>query len=118
MRYLADESFPACAVTMLEQHGHEVVWVGKEYPGSSDIELLGVAAKENRIILTLDKDFSDLAFRYKLPLTCGIILFRGRITSLKVFAGFAVDVIESRTDWIGNFTLVELTRIRMRPLGG
>jgi predicted nuclease of predicted toxin-antitoxin system len=116
MKFLADESFPAYAITMLEQRGHDIIWAVKEYPGASDIRLLKEASEHNRIILTLDKDFSDLVFRFKLPLTFGIILFRGRIKSLKIFADFAVDVIDSRDDWMGNFSLVERTRIRMRPL--
>jgi predicted nuclease of predicted toxin-antitoxin system len=118
MKFLADESFPACAVTMLEQRGHDVVWVARENPGSSDMEILKFAINQNRIVLTLDKDFSDLVYRNKLPMTFGIILFRGRIASLKHFANFTVDVIEDRNDWIGNFSIVEWTRIRIRPLKG
>jgi len=116
MRFLADEDFPRAAVTALRRHGHDVVWVSEEHPGSSDKKLLGIAEKENRIILTLDKDFGDIAFQQKLPVSCGIVLFRGKISSLLHFAEFAVEVLESRDDWAGNFTLVEWTRIRMRPL--
>jgi len=116
MRILADEDFPGLAVTALRHRGHDVVWVGDHYPGAGDAELLDVAEKENRILLTFDKDFGDIAFRRRLPITCGIVLFRCRISSLRRFADFAVEVLESRDDWSGNFALVEWTRIRMRPM--
>ena len=116
MRFLADENFPGGTVIALERNGHDVVWARKDYPGASDKYLSEIAQSENRIILTFDKDFGEITFRQKLPITCGIVLFRGRISSLSHFAEFAVQVLESRDDWTGNFALVEWTRIRMRPL--
>jgi predicted nuclease of predicted toxin-antitoxin system len=116
MRFLADEDFPGTAVAMLRGNGHDVVWASEDNSSSSDKHLLEIAQRDQRIILTFDKDFGEIAFHRKLPASCGIVLFRGRITSLRHFAEFAVQVLESRDDWVGNFTLVEWSRIRMRPL--
>lgn len=116
MRFLADEGFPGSAVTVLRRNGHDVVSVSENHPGASDKKLVGIAGKENRIILTLDKDFGDIAFQQKLPVSSGIVLFRGRITSLRQFSEFAVEVLESRDDWAGNLTVIERTKIRMRSL--
>jgi hypothetical protein len=86
MRILANENFPEEAVLAL------------------------------RLIITFDKDFGELAFRSRLPVACGIVLFRLAAPSAAYVARAAVAALESRTDWAGNFAVVEERRIRMRPL--
>ncbi|WP_287661640.1 DUF5615 family PIN-like protein [Microcystis sp. M049S2] len=75
MRFLANENFPLDAVEALRQNGHDVLWIRVESPGISDREVLSRAQAENRILLTFDKDFGELAFRSRLPASVGIILF-------------------------------------------
>ncbi len=69
MRFLAKENFPLDAVEALHQHKHDVVWIRTESSGISDPELLSRAIAEDRILLTFDQDFGELAFRRKLPAT-------------------------------------------------
>jgi len=76
MRLLANENFPYDAVAALRESGHDVLWIRTEAPGSSDSAILARAQAEERILITLDKDFGELAFRSGLPASCGIILFR------------------------------------------
>ena len=57
MRFLADENFPGGAVTALQTRGHDIVWVRTAAPGSIDEDVLAWATRENRILLTFDKDF-------------------------------------------------------------
>ena len=68
MRILANENFPGDAVIALRQRGHDVAWVRTDVPSSSDIAILERAQRENRIIVTFDKDFGELAFRSGLRL--------------------------------------------------
>lgn len=67
MRLLVNENFPSDAVTALQQDGHDVVWVRRDAPGSRDEDVLERARTENRILITFDKDFGELAFRSQLP---------------------------------------------------
>ena len=67
MRLLADENFPGAAVAALEAAGHDVVWVRTEAPGTIDSDVLAWAAREERILLTFDKDFGELARGSALP---------------------------------------------------
>lgn len=76
VRLLADESFPGDIVQALRQKGHDVFWVRMEAPGIPDPEVLSLAQEDSRILMTFDKDFGELAFRRRLPASCGIILFR------------------------------------------
>jgi hypothetical protein len=76
LRFLANENFPAVAVAALAAAGHDVVWVRTIAPGMPDPEVLAWAARENRILLTFDKDFGELARGSALPRTCGVVLLR------------------------------------------
>ena len=116
MRFLADENFPLDAVEALRQQGHDVAWIRTESPGISDPEVLSRAQAEDRILLTFDKDFGELAFRSKLPADSGIILFRITVPSGSVAAQKVVAAISFRDDWAGHFSVIEDEKIRMRLL--
>jgi len=116
MRFLANENFPAEAVYALRNKGHDVAWVRTDSPGISDRKVLDRAQREDRILLTFDKDFGELAFRLKLLSLSGIILFRISASSSAYIAQTALAAIESRDDWRDHFAVVEDARIRMVPL--
>ena len=76
MRILANENVSGEIVLGLRAQGHDIVWIRMEAPGIADSEVLAMAQTEKRIIVTFDKDFGELAFRWGLPATSGIILLR------------------------------------------
>ncbi|MCC5600782.1 DUF5615 family PIN-like protein [Nostoc favosum] len=116
MRFLANENFPGDAIEALRCGGHDVTWIRTDAPGIADAEVLNRAQRDERILLTFDKDFGELAFRSHLPATCGIILFRIKAPSGIVVAQKVATAIASRPDWAGHFSVVEDERIRMRVL--
>ena len=116
MRILANENFPGDAVAALRARGHDVAWIRSDAPGSSDVEVLARAQAEDRILITFDKDFGELAFRSGLPASSGVVLFRTSVPSSSYITRIAVAALESRTDWVGHFSVVEDDRIRMTPL--
>jgi predicted nuclease of predicted toxin-antitoxin system len=116
MRFLANENFPLDAVERLRGEGHEVAWVRTEAPGMSDPDVLAWAVREKRTLLTFDKDFGDLAFHAGLPADCGIVLFRLGAATSSELAAKVLSAVQSRTDWVGSFSVVEPGRIRMRGL--
>ncbi len=118
MRFLADENFLGDAVLALQQQGHDVVWIRIDAPGSSDQEVLARAQAEERIILTFDKDFGELAFRFGLPATSGIVLFRLPLLKPTSLISIVISVLVTRSEWSGLFTVVESDRIRIRLLPG
>ena len=71
---------------------------------------------EGRLVVTFDKDFGDLAYRAGLPASCGVVLFRVAPRSPSWAAERAVAALESRTDWVGHFSVVEEARVRMAAL--
>jgi predicted nuclease of predicted toxin-antitoxin system len=116
MRLLANENFPADAVIALRRAGHDVAWVHEDLAGSSDRIVLRRGQDEQRVLLTFDKDFGELAFRLGLKASVGVILFRIRMSSPDEAAAIAVAVLDTDRTWTGHFAVVENDRVRLRPL--
>lgn len=115
MQFLANENFPLDAVTALRDKGYDVVWIRTDAPGSKDPEILQRAVSENRVLLTFDKDFGELAFQFGLPASCWIVLFRLQASTSAILAGMVVAAMQSRIDWAGRFSLVDLAVFVLGP---
>ena len=77
MRLLADENFPKASVEALRTGGHDVRWARTDCAGWKDAVLLDLAESEERIVLTLDKDFWQIVAQRRIPLEqSGVALFR------------------------------------------
>ena len=116
MRILANENVPGEMVEALRQSGHDVMWVRTDAPGSLDEEVLRRAHTEQRLILTFDKDFGELALRTQPGVADGVVLLRIRAADPAAASRIVVAALEARDDWIGHFSVVENDRIRMTPL--
>lgn len=116
MKILANENFPGEAVDALHANGFDVVWNRTLSPEIKDEEVLSFAVKENRILITFDKDFGELAFKRKITAPCGIILFRIVPSTASKISKIAVSSLKSRSDWAGHFSVIEENRIRMTKL--
>ena len=116
MRILANENFPRLAVEGLRGAGHDVLWARTDMAGKADDVILQRAQDEKRIVATFDKDFGELAFRWGLPASSGIVLFRLSTQSPEYVRDRVVEAIEGGTDWVGKFCVVEDHRIRVRAL--
>ena len=77
MRFLVDECTGPAAATWLRSFGHEVYSVYDEAAGTDDLTILQQAWREDRILITNDKDFGERVYREKLP-HHGIVLLRLR----------------------------------------
>jgi len=116
VRLLANETVPSEIVQAVRAQGHDVVGIRTEAPESADSEVLARAQTEKRIVLTFDKDFGELAFRWGLSSTSSVILIRLRSPSLTHLQRTVLAAIDSRQDWAGMFSVVEAGRVRITPL--
>jgi predicted nuclease of predicted toxin-antitoxin system len=116
LRLLANENIHAAAVVALRERGHDVAWVGEGARGASDESVLAQALAEQRILLTFVKDFGELVYRRGSEASCGVVLFRIPMHSPKAVAARISDVLASRSDWAGMFSVVGEDRIRMSVL--
>jgi len=116
MRFLANENFPGTAVSALVAAGHDVVWIRTAAPGVSDSDVLAWAIRDERILLTFDKDFGELARGAAMPPVCGVILLPIPMPKPGNIGQRLANIITGRDDWAGYFSVIEPGRIRMRPL--
>jgi predicted nuclease of predicted toxin-antitoxin system len=63
MRGIVDESTGVVVARWLRSLGHDVLSIREDSPGMVDEEILTLAVRENRVVITNDKDFGDLVFR-------------------------------------------------------
>ncbi|HEY2137792.1 MAG TPA: DUF5615 family PIN-like protein, partial [Xanthobacteraceae bacterium] len=75
------------------------------------------AIREQRILLTFDKDFGELARASALSAPCGVVLLRTPMPKPGDVGLRLAALITARDDWAGHFSVIEPGRVRMRPLG-
>jgi predicted nuclease of predicted toxin-antitoxin system len=75
VRFLVDECAGPNVAAWLVSLGHDVYSVFEESPGMSDDDVLSKAAFEERILITIDKDFGEMIFRERREHK-GVILLR------------------------------------------
>lgn len=113
MRFLVDECTGSKVANWLRQQNHEVFSVFDELRGMTDDEILSKASKENRILITNDKDFGEMIFREQRQ-HYGIIFMwlddersSNKITVLE-------NLLENYADKIkDNFVAVTETKVRI-----
>ena len=116
MRIIANENVMATAIAELRARGHDVISVKESMRSAPDQAILTRVQSEKRILVTFDKDFGELAFRWGLSSECGVILFRLAGSNPDEDSRRVVTVIESRDDWPGHLSVVTEDRVRMRSL--
>jgi predicted nuclease of predicted toxin-antitoxin system len=67
MKILLDSCIWGKICPELEDAGHDVVWSGNWPTDPGDEEILARAHKEGRVLVTLDKDFGELAVLRNQP---------------------------------------------------
>ena len=72
MKLLLDTCVWGGAIEALEAAGHDVIWAGAWDADPGDDEILARAYQEGRVLVTLDKDFGELAVVHGHPHT-GIV---------------------------------------------
>jgi len=78
LRFLVDNSSGKKLADVLKNNNYDVSYAGDFSSGAKDEEILERAEKENRILITNDKDFGELVFRYRKP-SSGVIFLRLKI---------------------------------------
>jgi predicted nuclease of predicted toxin-antitoxin system len=116
MKFMMNENVSGTVIRILRQHGHDVCSVKESLRGAPDEEVLRRAHAEQRVVVTHDKGFGELAFRFGLPASCGVILLRVSGANPDEDNARILEALEAREDWVGHFAVVTHDRTRMRPL--
>ena len=114
MRLLADENFPRPIVEALRADGHDVVWARTDCAGWKDVVLLDLAESEARIVLTLDKDFWQIAVQRRIPLEqSGVVLFRVHPATPENLDPLVRAFVEANRAWAGHISIITTDGIQM-----
>ena len=113
LKLLIDENFGKTAVQSLKEKGFHVQSVAELMRGASDEEVAERARRENKVVVTMDKDFGRIAVASGIP---GLLLVR--VPHLgKRLASLLLSVLEKVNDLYGYITVVDRNgRIRRRPI--
>jgi predicted nuclease of predicted toxin-antitoxin system len=116
MRLKLDENMPTLLATTLRNAGHDVHTAADEnLLGKSDDEVWVTTRREGRLLVTLDRDFGQLAAGGGEH--AGAIVLRPRDaeqTAIVSLAGRAVQ-LAAEIDMKNRVAIVEDERVRIRP---
>ena len=76
MKLLANENFPHASVIYLSSKGYDIKAIGVHNMSISDKEVMEIAIEEERTILTFDRDYGELIFKYAYTPPMGVIYLR------------------------------------------
>ncbi|MDO8753424.1 MAG: DUF5615 family PIN-like protein [Anaerolineales bacterium] len=112
LRFLADESCDFSVVRALRANGFDVLAVSEYMQYSVDSELLEQAHRENRVLLTEDKDFGWLVFVSHSD-SAGVILIRFPASQRSALAQSVVQVVQEHGEKLSNsFVVIQPGQVR------
>jgi predicted nuclease of predicted toxin-antitoxin system len=117
MKFLLDENADHRLVGLIQALGHEVTAIAYDYPaGLLDEQVLAIATKEKRILITNDRtDFGELVFKKHHP-HAGIILFclKAEEANIQLKRERLDHVLTEYPEHLHSFVVVTPHRVRVR----
>lgn len=116
MKLLANENIPISSSELLREKGYDILHIGIVHPSITDEAVMELASKENRIILTFDRDYGNLVFRdgFSPP---GVIYLRMQDYSPHFPGEFLHGLFQSGIyTFVGQFTVANENHIRQRKI--
>ena len=116
IKFLADVNIEKDLVDFIKNSGYDTLWMPDYNRRLNDEELLKIANKEKRVLITNDKDFGELVFLQK-KLSAGIILIRVRNQDVKQKLNVLKKLLNYYPEKIKNhFIVLTEKRIRIKML--
>lgn len=113
LRFMADENCDFAVVRALRAQGFDVLAVSEHTHRSDDRLLIDQAAREQRILLTEDKDFGWLVYVSHVE-SAGVILLRYPGNKRAGLVEALLQLIEDQDDGLrGRFVVMQPGRVRI-----
>ena len=113
---VADESVDFAIIRALRTDGFIVQSIAEDHAGWPDYQVLKYAFDQNAYLITEDKDFGELSYRFKQP-NHGILLVRLIDESSEEKAEMVLEIIRSNGNRLVNqFSVLETHKLRIRPI--
>ena len=114
MKLLLDACVWGGAKGELAAAGHDVVWIGDREDNPEDDQVLALAHREGRSVVTIDKDFGELAIVHRRPHR-GILRLVGFSARQQGRATLAAIERHGEELAAGALIVAEPGRLRIRP---
>lgn len=111
MKLLLDTCIWGGTVKTLNECGYDVIWSGDWQVDPGDNEILAYAYQQQRILITLDKDFGELAIVYAKP-HYGIVRLVG--IAAKQQSTYCLKVLRKYADELESGAIITVTQERVR----
>lgn len=117
MKFLLDVHVGTSIAKALRKEGHDVLQAAFAHQDWSDRRLLDLAVQEQRILVTEDRDFSDLVYAHAAPAPPAILYLRCEpedqpMMADRVLASLDTDKLQ------GHMVVIRPGSTRYRPLPG
>ncbi len=117
MKFLANENVPIKSVTILLEEGIDIISVINECPSVADEDVMKLAIKENRTILTFDRDYGELIYKHGYKPMAGVIYFRIKSFNPEDPAHIVMELIQRKDiSFEKLFTVIDDISIRQRKI--
>ncbi|MGH8501564.1 MAG: DUF5615 family PIN-like protein [Gammaproteobacteria bacterium] len=117
IRFLLNENIPSASVAVLRSAKLEVVSVMEDCPGAGDTQVMELANREKRVLVTFDRDYGELIYRRKLPPPHGVLYLRFIPQDPGEPGRYILSLINNKNIVLqGRFTVADRSQVRQRPL--
>lgn len=113
-KFLADENVPKTTIQALRESGHDVLSVWEIKPGLSNDLVVQLSVREQRIIITFDKDFG----RYALtnPDIPGVLLLRIPPRNPTYITNRILSALAATSNPYGKLIIVRRRTVKIIPI--
>lgn len=115
MRLLLNENFPDPSVTILRAAAFDILSIRKSHSGMVDAEVLALAVREERWLITFDRDYGELLFGRGHEAPPAVLLFRVRSYKPHEPAEWVQKLVCDETLCLGRFIVFDGETLRSRP---
>lgn len=115
MKFLANENFPVLSFQILKSSGLDIEHIIFTNPSVSDEEVMSIAIAQSRVIITFDRDYGELVYRFGYkPL--GVIYLRFKEFEPDFPGRLILDLLESGVELEGLFTVIDPNKMRQNKI--
>ena len=102
-------------VHLLRHAGFDIKAIGVDNPSISDKEVIEIANKENRTIITFDKDYGELIYKHGYRPKAGVIYLRFYDFEPEAPGVYLLKIFEKeKLDFEYKLTVIDRKKIRQR----
>lgn len=113
--FLANENIPRPSILYLRHKGYTIKSVQETNQGLSDAEVMQMARDEKLVILTFDRDYGELIFRYAMENPPAVVYFRYKGSDPQFIGKLLHNLLTDAKIEIHNaFTVIDQNSIRQR----